>query len=122
MLTALILMAIFGGGSAEVFSRSDFRTVESAIEEPERADAATQAMERINDRFEALLYERDRYFQQLRDINASVESTEDEYNRVLDQLWIARREALASYTEEIFVLRDNMTGDEWETAFGKTDN
>ena len=122
MLTVLILMAIFGGGSAEVFSRSDLRTVESAIEESERADAATQAMERINDRLEALLDERDQYFQQLRDINARVESTKDEYNRVLDQLWIARREAFASYTEEIFVLRDNMTGDEWETAFGKTDN
>ena len=49
MLTALILMAMFGGGSAEVFSRSDFRTVESAIDEPERAEAATQAMERIKE-------------------------------------------------------------------------
>lgn len=122
MLTALILIAIFGGGSAEVFSRSDFRTVESAIEEPERADAATRAMERINDRLEALLDDRERYFEQLSEIDARVDSSEDEYNRVLDQLWTARREAFASYAGEIFVLRDNMTRDEWATAFGKADN
>ena len=122
MITALIFMAIFGGGSAEVFSRSDFRTVESAIEEPERVAAATESMERINDRLETMMEKRDRYLQQLRDIDVRVESPEDEYERVLDQLWTVRREALASYTDEVFVLRDNMTRDEWETAFGKADN
>jgi hypothetical protein len=118
MLTALILMAIFGGGSAEVFSRSDFRTVESAIVKPERAEAATQAMERINDNLETLLDERAQYFEQLSGIDARVESPQDEYDRLLDQLWLARQEAQASYIGEVFILRDNMTRDEWETAFG----
>ncbi len=122
MLTALILMAMFGGGSAEVFSRSDFRTVESAIDEPERAEAATQAMERINDHLEALLDERAQYFEQLSEIDARLESPEDEYDSVLQRLWLARRDAQASYTGEIFILRDNMTRDEWETAFGNADD
>ncbi len=122
MITALILIAIFGGGSAEVFSRSDFRAVESAIEEPQRTEAATQTMERINDRLESLLDERAQYFEQLSDIDARVESPGDEYETVLDRLWLARQEAQASYVGEVFILRDNMTRDEWETVFGKADN
>ena len=122
MLTTLILMAIFGGGSAEVFSRSDFRTVESAIEEPRRAEAATQAMERINDQLETLLDGREQYFEQLKNIDASIESPKDEYDSVLDRLWLGRQEAQVSYIAEIFVLRDNMTRDEWETAFGNADD
>lgn len=118
MLTALILMAIFDGGSAEVFSRSDFRAVESAIVKPERAEAATQAMERINDNLDTLLNERAQYFEQLTGIDARVESPQDEYDRLLDQLWLARQEAQASYIGEVFILRDNMTRVEWETAFG----
>ena len=122
MLTALILMSIFGGGSAEVFTRSDFRTVESAIEEPERAAAATQAMERINDQLQTLMDSRAQYFEQLSDIDASVESPKDEYSKVLDRLWRTRQEAQASYVGEVFILRDNMTADEWETVFGKADD
>ena len=122
MLTTLILMAIFGGGSAEVFSRSDFRTVESAIEEPRRAEAATQAMERINDQLETLLDGREQYFEQLKNIDASIESPKDEYDSVLDRLWLGRQEAQVSYIAEVFVLRDNMTRDEWETAFGNADD
>ena len=122
MLTALILIAIFGGGSAEVFSRSDFRTVESAIQDSQRAEAATQAMERINDRLETLMDERAQYFEQLSEIDARVESPGDDYETVLDRLWLARQEAQASYVGEVFILRDNMTRDEWETVFGKADN
>jgi len=122
MLTVLILMTIFGGGSAEVFSTSDFRTVESAVEEPQRAEAATQAMERINDQLEKLLDERAQYFEQLSDIDARVGSPEAEYDKVLGRLWRAREEAQASYVGEIFVLRDNMTRDEWETVFGNANN
>jgi hypothetical protein len=122
MLTTLILMAIFGGGSAEVFSSSDFRTVESAIEEPRRAEAATQAMERINDQLETLLGARAQYFEQLKNIDARTESPKDEYDSVLDRLWLGRQEAQVSYIAEIFVLRDNMTRDEWETAFGNADD
>ena len=122
MITALILMAIFGGGSAEVFSRSDFRAVESAIEESQRAAAATQGMERINDRLETLLDERVQFFEQLNDIDARVESPGDDYETVLDRLWLARQEAQASYVGEVFILRDNMTRDEWETVFGKAEN
>ena len=122
MITALIFMAIFGGGSAEVFSRSEFRTVESTIEEPRRAEAATQAMERINDQLETLLDERAQYFEQLSNIDAKIESPEDEYDSILDRLWLARQEAQVSYVREVFILRDNMMRDEWETAFGNADD
>lgn len=122
MLTILILMAIFGGGSAEAFSRADFRTVESAIADPQRAEAATKAMERINDSLDALMNDRARYFEQLREIDARIESPVDEYHRVLDKLWLARQSAQASYVEEVFVLRDNMMRDEWETAFINADD
>jgi len=115
-------MTIFGGGSAEVFSTSDFSTVESAIEEPQRAEAATQAMERINDQLEKLLDERAQYFEQLSDIDARVGSPEAEYDKVLGRLWRAREEAQASYVGEVFILRDNMTRDEWETVFGNANN
>jgi len=114
-------MALFGGGSAEIFSRSDFRMVESVIEEPQRAEAATQAMERINEHLETLMDQRARHFEQLSEIDASVDSPQDEYDSVLDQLWLARQNAEASYVGEVFVLRSNMTRDEWETAFSKGD-
>ena len=118
MITALILMHLFGGGALEVFSRSDFRTVKQTIEEPARAEQAARGVESMNARLESLVQQRDAFFDQLVEINKGVDAPEDAYDDVLDDLWQARIEVHAKYIEEVFILRDNITRDEWATAFG----
>lgn len=118
MITALILMHLFGGGAPEIFSRSDFRTVRQTIEEPARAAEAARVMESMNARLESLVQQREAIVDQLVEINKGVDAPEDAYDDVLDDLWQARREAHVKYIEEVFILRDNITRDEWATAFG----
>ena len=117
MLTIIILTMLFGGGSIEIFSRDDIRAVESAIEEPARIEAATQSMERINAKLESLKDQRTAYFEALSEINARVDSPVEEYNEIIERLWDARGAALDTYVNEVFVLRDTMTRDEWNAAF-----
>ncbi len=117
MLTIIILTMLFGGGSIEIFSEADFRAVENTIEEPARAELATESMERVNAKLDALEEQRTAYFDALSEINARVDAPADEYEVVIDHLWDARRGALDTYLDEVFVLRDNMTRDEWNAAF-----
>ena len=49
MITALIIMHLFGGGGLELFSRSDIRTVEQTIEDRSRSQVIRRAMQRINE-------------------------------------------------------------------------
>ena len=117
MLTVILLTMLFGGGSVEIFSGADLRAIESAIEEPARAEAARQSMERVNEKLDALAQQRTAYFGTLSEINERVDAPVDEYDAVIERLWDARRDALDTYVDEVFVLRDNMTRDEWNAAF-----
>ena len=114
-------MHLFGGGSAEIFSRSDFRTVNSTIEEPARAEAVTQAMERMNELLDSTVEKRKQAFEQLSKIDLKIDSQEVSYDEMLDQLWQARREAGKKYIEEIFEMRAHMTREEWNAAFANTE-
>ena len=118
MITALIIMHFFGGGNLEIFSSSDFRTVRRTIEEPQRVEVVTQTMERMNEHLESLAQRRQQVFEQLADINTKIDSPEDAYDKVLDELWQARREMHPKYVEDVFILRENITRDEWQAAFG----
>jgi hypothetical protein len=109
---------LFGGGSAEVFTRSDFRMVERAIDVPERAEAASQSMQRINENLDTLLQYRAESFDQLSELDDSVTAPAAEYERIFDGLWEARRNAQSNYIEEVFVLRESMTQEEWNSTFG----
>jgi len=117
MLTIIILTMLFGGGSIEIFSGADFRAVENTIEEPERVEVARQSMERVNEKLDTLAQQRTAYFETLSEINERVDAPIDEYGAVIERLWDARRDALDTYVDEVFVLRDNMTRDEWNAAF-----
>ena len=121
MITALVLMYFFGGGSAEIFSRSDFRTVNSTIEEPSRAEAVTQSMERMNELLASTVEKRKQAFQQLSKTDLKIDSQEVSYDEMLDQLWQVRHEAARKYIEEIFVMREHMTREEWHVAFANTE-
>ena len=121
MITALIIMHFFGGGDVEVFSRSDIRMVESTLEEPVRADAATQAMERINERMAFVLQHREGLFDQLAEIETRVDSPEDAYIKVFDELWQSRREAQQEHIADVFIMRENMTRAEWDVVFATSE-
>jgi len=116
-LTIIILTMLFGGGSVEIFSRADIRAVESTVQEPLRAEAAIASMERVNEKLDALGEQRDAFFDTLSEINQSVDAPADEYDAVIERLWDARRDALDTYVDEVFVVRDNMTRDEWNDVF-----
>ena len=117
MLTIIILTMLFGSGSIEIFSSDDFLAVENAIAEPQRAETATRSMGRVNAKLESLVQQRDEYFEALSDINERIDAPADEYEAVIEHLWHARRSAVDTYVDEIFVLRETMTRDEWRTAF-----
>ena len=121
MITALILLHLFGGGEAEIFSRSDIRMVGRNIEDVERTAVVTQAMERMNERFTSILEIRGKSFEQLSEIDHNVKAREGTYDKVFDELWQARAEARQKYIEDIFIMRENMTRDEWNASFGETD-
>ena len=120
MLTILLLTMLFGGGSAEVFTRSDFRMVQRAIDVPERAEAASESMQRMNENLDTLLEFRTESFDQLSDLDDSVTAPAAEYERIFDRLWEARRNAHSNYIEEVFILRETMTREEWDATFGPT--
>jgi hypothetical protein len=109
---------LFGGGSAEVFTRSDFRMVQRAIDVPERAEAASESMQRMNENLDTLLQFRTESFEQLSELDDSVTAPAAEYERIFDGLWEARRNAQSNYIEEVFVLRESMTREEWDATFG----
>ena len=117
MITALILMHLFGGGTPDLFSRSEIRTAERAIEEPVRANAVTHAMERMNALLVSTVEKRKEAFQRLSKIDLKIDSQEVRYDEMLDQLWQVRQQAAKTYVEEIFTMRENMTRDEWNAAF-----
>ncbi len=121
MITALIILHFFGGGSLELFSSSDFRTIGRSIEDPSRAAAATRAMERINENLVYLVEQRNMFFEQLVEINADVDAPEDAYEKVLDELWKVRGEAREKYIQDIFIMRRNMMRSEWDAAFDNTE-
>ncbi len=114
-------MYFFGGGSPELFSRSDFRTVDSTIEEPSRAEAVTQSMERMNELLASTVEKRKQTFERLSKIDLKIDSQEVSYDETLDQLWQVRREAGKKYIEEIFEMRAHMTREEWSAAFANTE-
>ena len=121
MITALLIMHFFGGGNVEIFSPSDFRTVERSIEEPARAGAATQAMERMNERMVSVLQNREDLFAQLAEIDTKVDSPEDAYDKLFDEIWQFRREARHEHVTDVFTMRANMTRDEWDAIFADSE-
>ncbi len=121
MITALVLLHLFGGGEAEIFSRSDIRMVGQNIEDVERTAVVTQTMERMNERFTSILEIRGKSFEQLSEIDHNVNSREGTYNKVFDELWQARATVRQKYIDDIFIMRENMTRDEWQAAFGDTE-
>jgi len=40
---------------------------------------------------------------------------------VLKELWQARTEARLKYVEQVFIMRENMTRQEWDATFGNTE-
>jgi hypothetical protein len=120
MLTVFLLTMLFGGGSAEVFARADFRMVAQAIDVPERAEAARQSMQRTNENLDTVLQLRAASFEELSEFDESVKAPAAEYDRVFDRLWEARRNAHRSYIDEVFILRESITREEWNATFGTT--
>lgn len=122
MITALIILHFFGGGTIELFSSSDFRTIGRTIENPSRAAVATRAMERINENLVTVFEQRKMSFEQLAEIDADVDAAKDAYEKVLNELWQVRAEAREKYIQDVFIMRRNMTRQEWDAAFGDAED
>jgi hypothetical protein len=117
MITALILMHLFGGGIPDLFLRPHFKIVESTVEDSSRAAAVTRAMERINENLADLAEGRNKFFEDLIEVNKNVDAPEDAYEEILDELSRVRVEARQKYIQDVFIMRRNMTRQEWDTAF-----
>ena len=63
--------------------------VARAIDVPERAEAASQSMQRINENLDSLLQIRAESFEQLSELEESVTAPAAEYDRIFDRLWEA---------------------------------
>ena len=120
MITALILMMIFGGSTPEIFVRDDFRAISRVIEEEQRAAAVTQSMENINAKLERVMNQREAGFESLSNVDDLVGAEQAEYEAIFEPLWNLRREADDLYIDEVFEMRSNMTREEWGQTFGST--
>lgn len=118
MITVLLLTMLFGGGSAELFARSDFTAVQRSIYDSERVEQATDTMLRMNSNLDALVQFRAKSFERLGEIDEAVDAGESQYERVFELLWTARRDAHSNYITDVFELRDAMSREEWNAAFG----
>jgi hypothetical protein len=102
MITAMVLMMIFGGSTPEIFVRDDFRAVSQVIEEEQRAAAVTQSMENINSKLERVMNQREAVFESLSNVDDLVGAEQAEYEAIIGPLWNLRREADALYIDEVF--------------------
>ncbi len=121
MMAALILMHLFGGGIPDLFSRPDFKMIERTVADPSRAAATRRAMERINENLADLAEGRKKFFEGLVDINEEVDAPENAYEKILDELAQVRLEARQKYIQDVFIMRRNMSRQEWNQAFGSTE-
>ena len=102
-------MHFFGGGSIEIFSRSDFRMVNRTIADVGRSQTVTQAMERMNERLAELAEVRAEQLEQLGKIEHQVDSRESAYDKILDDLWQVRAAARQKHIDDVFIMRENIT-------------
>jgi type II secretory pathway component PulJ len=118
MLMALLIVSLLGAGVYEIFSNDEFRHVQQAIEEPERADRAIMVMRRVNRLNDQLEDRRTEIVSRLAELNQDRSTPAEDYQRVFDELWQARAEVFGHYQTDVFQLRAQMTREEWEHAFG----
>ncbi len=118
MITALILMHFFGGGIPDLFARPDFKMIERTVEDSSRAAVVRRAMERINENLANLTEARKKFFDDLIEVNEDVDAPEDAYEKILDELSRVRVAARQNYIQDVFIMRGNMTRQEWNQAFG----
>jgi hypothetical protein len=75
-------------------------------------------MQRINENLNTLLLLRAESLEQLSELDENVATRAAEYERIFDHLWEARRNAHRSYIDEVFIMRESMTREEWNMTFG----
>ena len=46
-----------------------------------------------------------------------INTREGDYEKIIDELWQGRAEARKEYIAGIFIMRENMTREEWNAAF-----
>jgi hypothetical protein len=114
---ALLILSLLGAGAYEIFSTDEFGYVEDVIEEPERADRAMMIMRRVNRLGAQLSERREDVVAELATLNADQSTGVEDYQAVLDRLWLTRAEVFELYLTDVFQLRDQLTRDEWEAAF-----
>ena len=119
MLMALLILSLLGAGAYEIFSTDEFGYVEDVIEEQVRADRALMIMRRVNRLGGQLSERREDVITELATLNEDQSSRPEDYQPVLDRLWLARAEVFDLYVTDVFQLREQMTRDEWEAAFRK---
>ena len=121
MLTAMFLMWLFGGTSLEIFDRDDFRAVERAVVEEQRAEAVTGLMEQANADLDYVMTVRNGVFARFDQVDDLVGSERADYDAIFEPLWSSRRNVRSSYIDTVFAMREQMTREEWEQAFGSAD-
>lgn len=118
MLMALLIVSLLSVGAYEIFSSNEFRYVEQAIEEQDRADRAVMIMRRINRLSGRLEERRTEIADDFAALNLEQSTSVAEYQLVFDELWQSRADIFGDYQTDVFQLRDQMTREEWEKAFG----
>lgn len=121
MLMALLIATLLGAGAYEIFSGDEFSYVEQAIEEPERAESAVRIMRRINRLTGQLEERREEITARFADLNRNRQTPIEDYQAEFDTMWQVRADMLDLYITDVFQLRDEMTRDEWISAFGDLD-
>ena len=118
MLTAMFLMWLFGGSTPEIFDRDDFRAVERVVVEEQRAEAVTGLMEQANADLDYVMSVRNGVLARFDRVDDLVGSELADYEAIFEPLWSSRGRVRSSYIDTVFAIREQMTREEWEQAFG----
>lgn len=114
----MFLMWLFGGTNPEIFDRDDFRAVGRVVVEEQRAEAVAALMEQANADLDYVMSVRNGVFARFDQVDDLVGSELADYEASFEPLWSSRGRVRSSYIDTVFAMREQMTHEEWDQAFG----
>ena len=114
MLVALVtLLLLGGGGGVDVFSKEARKHVQEVVVDDARADAVVAEMKSAQKSLNNANKEIGKLFKSWGKADSDLDSQGVELESRLRQADGLRSEAMSTFTDSLFLIRDQMTAEEW---------
>ena len=118
MLTILIISLLFGGPEEPVFGKQIRASIKQSIDDPGRRSTVLDAVKDIEKSKEQLIKAGRKIGKRLVRINKDTGIDVAEAEAALSEISRVRLETQQSFINGVFEMRQNMSAEEWQTAFG----